>query len=89
MFLDISSKCCFKLDILTIGIVTIPFKFEGKEKMDIAKEGVVLNISLVLRKDLLVPMVLLVVVFQLRWGQPSQSNTKNRKIIKKNFNETL
>ena len=29
-----------ELDILTVGIVTVPFGFEGKKKMDLAQQGV-------------------------------------------------
>ena len=36
----IIAKLAKELDILTIGIVTIPFLFEGKEKMDVANEGI-------------------------------------------------
>ena len=36
----IIAKLAKELDILTIGIVTIPFKFEGKEKMEIANDGI-------------------------------------------------
>jgi len=36
----IIAKLAKELDILTIGIVTVPFIFEGKEKMDIANEGI-------------------------------------------------
>lgn len=36
----IIAKLAKELDILTIGIVTVPFLFEGKEKMDVANEGI-------------------------------------------------
>ena len=36
----IIAKLAKELDILTIGIVTIPFLFEGKEKMDVANDGI-------------------------------------------------
>jgi len=36
----IIAKLAKELEILTIGIVTIPFMFEGKEKMEIANEGI-------------------------------------------------
>ncbi len=36
----IVAQCARELDILTVGIVTIPFKFEGNNKIDQALDGV-------------------------------------------------
>jgi len=36
----IIAKIAKEMDILTVGIVTIPFSFEGKKKMELAQKGV-------------------------------------------------
>ena len=33
------AKACKELDILTVGIVTVPFRFEGRKRTDQAREG--------------------------------------------------
>ena len=50
------AKACKELDILTVGIVTVPFRFEGKKRSDQAKEGLdnmreAVDTLLVIRND--------------------------------------
>lgn len=50
------AQACKELDILTVGIVTVPFRFEGKKRSDQAKEGLdnmreAVDTLLVIRND--------------------------------------
>ena len=50
------AKACKELDILTVGIVTVPFRFEGKKRTDQAAEGLnnmreAVDTLLVIRND--------------------------------------
>jgi len=50
------AAACKELDILTVGIVTVPFKFEGRKRADQAKEGLAnmresVDTLLVIRND--------------------------------------
>ncbi|MBM55698.1 MAG: cell division protein FtsZ [Euryarchaeota archaeon] len=50
------AKACKELNILTVGIVTVPFRFEGRKRSDQAKEGLAnmrdsVDTLLVIRND--------------------------------------